>query len=89
MPCPPPGDLPDPGIEPTSLMSPALAEGFFTISATLTVIVPPILTVTLDFFYDVSEISYRDLYSAAYFYVFLKEVVIKIGKLELSVILTS
>ena len=70
MPCPPPGDLPDPGIEPTSLMSPALAEGFFTISATLTVIVPPILTVTLDFFYDVSEISYRDLYSAAYFYVY-------------------
>ena len=30
LPCPPPGDLPDPGIEPTSLMSPALADGFFT-----------------------------------------------------------
>ena len=28
--CPLPGDLPDPGIEPTSLMSPALAGGFFT-----------------------------------------------------------
>ena len=28
--CPPLGDLPDPGIEPTSLMSPALAGGFFT-----------------------------------------------------------
>ena len=27
LPCPPPGDLPDPGIEPTSLMSPALAGG--------------------------------------------------------------
>ena len=26
---PPPGDLPDPEIEPTSLMSPALAAGFF------------------------------------------------------------
>ena len=25
MPCSPPGDLPDPGIRPTSLMSPALA----------------------------------------------------------------
>ena len=25
-----PGDLPDPGIEPLSLMSPALAGGFFT-----------------------------------------------------------
>ena len=31
--CPPPGDLPDPGIEPTSLKSPALASGFFTTSA--------------------------------------------------------
>ena len=29
----PPGDLPDPVIEPASLMSPALAGGFFTISA--------------------------------------------------------
>ena len=33
-PCPPPGDLPDPGIEPVSLKSPALAGGFFTTSAT-------------------------------------------------------
>ena len=32
--CPPPGDLPDPGIEPSSLMYPALAGGFFTTSAT-------------------------------------------------------
>ena len=32
-PCPPPGNLPDPGMEPTSLMSPALADGFFTTSA--------------------------------------------------------
>ena len=32
--CPPPGDLSDPGIKPMSLMSPALAGGFFTISAT-------------------------------------------------------
>ena len=31
---PPPGDLPKPGIEPTSLMSPALAGKFFTTSAT-------------------------------------------------------
>ena len=28
--CPPPGDLPDAGIEPESLVSPALAGGFFT-----------------------------------------------------------
>ena len=32
--CPPPGRLPNPGIEPESLMSPALAGGFFTSSAT-------------------------------------------------------
>ena len=29
-----PGDLPNPGIEPASLMAPALADGFFTTSAT-------------------------------------------------------
>ena len=34
LPCPPPGDLPDPGTEPASLMSPALAGGLFTTSAT-------------------------------------------------------
>ena len=34
LPCPPPGDLPNPRIEPTCLMSPALAGGFFTTSAT-------------------------------------------------------
>ena len=34
LPCPPPGNLPNPGIKPTSLMSPALASGFFTTSAT-------------------------------------------------------
>ena len=34
LPFPSPKDLPDPGIEPVSLASPALAGGFFTISAT-------------------------------------------------------
>ena len=34
LPFPPPVDLPDLGIEPASLMSPALAGGFFTASAT-------------------------------------------------------
>ena len=43
LPWPPPGAFPDPGIEPTSLTSPALAGGFFTTSATweaLTKILP-------------------------------------------------
>ena len=35
LPCPSPGDLPDPRMEPTSLMSPALAGGLFTTSATV------------------------------------------------------
>ena len=34
LPCPPPWDLPNSGIEPLSLMSPALAGRFFTTSAT-------------------------------------------------------
>ena len=32
--CPPPGDLPDPGIELKALTSPALASEFFTTSTT-------------------------------------------------------
>ena len=32
--CPPPGDLPNPGIEPESLKSPALTGRFFTTSNT-------------------------------------------------------
>ena len=34
VPFPSPGDLPDPGIEPSSLMSPALAGRFFSTNAT-------------------------------------------------------
>ena len=34
LPFPPPGDLPNPGIEPPPLVSPALAGGFFITSAT-------------------------------------------------------
>ena len=34
LPCPSPGDLPDAGIEPASLVSPDLAGKFFTASAT-------------------------------------------------------
>ena len=34
LPCPPPGDLRKPEIEPESPMSPALAGGYFTTSAT-------------------------------------------------------
>ena len=37
LPFPPPGDLPEPGIEPESLLSPALARRFFTTCATMVV----------------------------------------------------
>ena len=35
MPCPPPGDLPNPGVEPESLLAPALTDRFFYHWATL------------------------------------------------------
>ena len=41
LPCPLLGDLPNPGIKPTSLMSPALAGGFFTTSATWEALTQP------------------------------------------------
>ena len=34
LPCPPPGDCPDPGIESLSQAYPKLTDGFFTTSAT-------------------------------------------------------
>ena len=34
LPCPPPGDFPNPGIEPKFLISPSLAGRFFTMSTT-------------------------------------------------------
>ena len=42
-PYPPSEDLLDPGIKPTTLMSPALAGGFFTTSATWEVLLPPVM----------------------------------------------
>ena len=41
LPCPPPAGPSNPGIEPTSLMSPAWAVGFFTISATWEILPNP------------------------------------------------
>ena len=47
LPCPPPGGLPDPESEPLSLLSPALAGGFFTTSATWEAPVQSVLCVRL------------------------------------------
>ena len=60
LPCPPPRDLPDPGITPTSLTSLALAEGLFTTIATAWVkhISNP--------FPAVSALSFPDLFFSAF-----------------------
>ena len=47
LPFPPPGDLPNPGIESTSLVSPALASGFFISSATWEVHFRSLITLIL------------------------------------------
>ena len=52
LPCPPPGDLPDPGTESVSLMSPELAGGFFTTSATWEAQIPG----------DVRQIFFKAIY---------------------------
>ena len=57
LPCTPPGDLPDPGIELTSLRSPALAGGLFTTSTIWQqVYLDDVLTV----FTDLAVISHLD-----------------------------
>ena len=61
LPCPPPEDLPDPGIEPTSLTSPALAGGVFTTSAAWEAHLVHILTHVTGSFLSFSEVSPRVL----------------------------
>ena len=48
LPGPPPGDLPNPGIEPESPVSPALADGFFTASATWEACITPVTRLKLN-----------------------------------------
>jgi hypothetical protein len=49
LPCPPSGDFPDPGIELMSLKSPALADQFFTTSATWKAFVNRCFEITMNF----------------------------------------
>ena len=61
-PFPPPGDLPDPEIECMSLMSPALAGGFFTTSATWeATIYESEVYVTMEKLLNLSESQFLDL----------------------------
>ena len=47
LPCPPPGDLPNPGIEPSSIVSSALVGRFFITSTTWEALLDPCLTYSL------------------------------------------
>ena len=47
LPCPPPRHLPDPGMKPASLTSPALVGGFFTTSVTWKTLIPILLLLLL------------------------------------------
>ena len=59
LPCPSPGDLPDPGIEPQSLVSPALVGAFFT---SLPLVSPGISLIHSNQFVKSSVISFRRNY---------------------------
>ena len=56
LPCPPPEDLTNPGIKPASLMSSALAGGFFTTSATWVKVAQSCLTLCNPMDYTVHRI---------------------------------
>ena len=59
LPCPPSGDLPDPGIKPLSLRTPELAGGFFTTSGSWEV--PPIVPV--EKFFHSDQKQHKDISS--------------------------
>ena len=62
LPCLPPGDLPDPGMEPESLMSPALAGRFFTTS-TFWEAQPNVMTVLITRFLKLKSFIYYNFWS--------------------------
>ena len=59
LPCPPSGDIPDPGIKPTSLKSPALVVMFFTTSTTWEAIYIHILLLILFHYSLLQDIKYN------------------------------
>ena len=78
-PMPPPGALPDPGMEPTSLMSPVLADGFFTTSATWEALANSISVPFFWLYWDITDITYclssrcehTSIWYTFYLYIFL------------------
>ena len=62
LPCPSPGDLPGPGIKPSSFTSPALVGEFFTTSATWYIIITPNPSFIVGFTLDVIHSGGLDNY---------------------------
>ena len=72
LPFPPPGNLPNQGIEPASLVSPALAGRFFTTRATCKPITGYDVSINntgLHVFNIIKWISYCTYYFRAYFFI--------------------
>ena len=65
LPCLPPGDLPNPGIEPASLTSPALASGFFTTNITWEAQRVTYMHINETFLYSVKIQSLSSLFSCS------------------------
>ena len=66
LPCPPPGDLPDPGIEPMSLTSPALAGRLFATRATWEA--PQFCSAYFNSICDYQQIQYAHTLLPKYFF---------------------
>ena len=60
LPCPPPGNCPDPGVEPVSLTSPGLAGRLFATSTTREApsgLYPPLIFIGVQFIYNLALVS--------------------------------
>ena len=66
LPCLPPGDLPDPGMEPMSVVSPALASRFFTSSATWEACACAYLQLNLYLIWAGQELLYKSMVSLSF-----------------------
>ena len=71
LPCPPPGEIPNPGTKPRSLLSPELGGGFFTTtppgkphSTTY-----PLITVGITFFLKLAMIQQLYLFRLSFLYI--------------------
>ena len=70
LPCPPPGDLPNPEIKPVSLTSPALTDGFLTTNAPGNIVDTQIASRSYDEdHFDIFACRYKEMVFTVYFVV--------------------